>query len=357
MALGGQGLPIHGLPIHFQFIQGDRIMGPARQHRHLRQQRLWLRLGRHIQAIPTPLVVGLAVLLISAIALWVDRVPLDHPGDLLSRPALGALLASAEAIALVAAAILYFKEAPDRQAQKHYEAWQVIDHAAAAQLPSSYARRKALQDLYADGVSLTGVDLAKADLKGLVMPGVDLTGADLSRTDCQGVNFQQAVLKDANLLKANFKGADLQGADLSFARLMEAQLQWVKLRGASLQGAKLMAIKAIGAELSQADLCWSDLQNAQLMGAKLQGANLKGAKLQGANLMGAKLAGADLRSLTLQGVQLQGADLTRARLPESGLAGALLCKTILPDGQVSDRDCEVPVDALPNPQSIELQNP
>ena len=34
--------------------------------------------------------------------------------------------------------MIYLKEAPDRKAQKHYEAWQVIDRAAAAGLQTHH---------------------------------------------------------------------------------------------------------------------------------------------------------------------------------------------------------------------------
>jgi hypothetical protein len=57
------------------------------------------------------------------------------------------LLQSAESIAIIAGLIVYFKEVPDRKARKHYEAWQVIDNAAAAKVPTSYARKQALEDL------------------------------------------------------------------------------------------------------------------------------------------------------------------------------------------------------------------
>jgi hypothetical protein len=54
-------------------------------------------------------------------------------------------------------------EAPDRKKRKHYEAWQVIDNAAAATVPTSYARVNALQDLNNDGVTLQGLDVPGAD--------------------------------------------------------------------------------------------------------------------------------------------------------------------------------------------------
>lgn len=52
-----------------------------------------------------------------------------------------------EGFSILVVAITYLMESRDRQRQKHYEAWQVIDNAAAAKVPTSNARITALQDL------------------------------------------------------------------------------------------------------------------------------------------------------------------------------------------------------------------
>ncbi len=298
-----------------------------------------LRYEQAIQAMPTAGVVAVSVLLLSGIALWAEDVAIRSPWDLVSRQAIGAVFESAESIAIATAVILYIKEAPDRKAQKHYEAWQVIDHAAAAKLPISYARRKALEDLYADGIAMTGLDINGADLNGIELPFVDLTHADLHRANFQGANLQGATLQDANLLHINLKSSNLRGANLSFARLPEADLQWANLRESSLQGAKAMSVNLMGADLRGADLRWADFRNAKFMGAKLQGANLKGANLQNANLMGAKLMGAKLKEADLQGAQLQGADLSQSNTLDANFQHTLFCNTTMPDGQLENRDC------------------
>lgn len=59
------------------------------------------------------------------------------------------------------AVILYIKGAPDRKTQKHYEAWRVIDTAAAANVATSYARYQALQYLHRDGVPLKWLEASR----------------------------------------------------------------------------------------------------------------------------------------------------------------------------------------------------
>jgi hypothetical protein len=185
---------------------------------------LWL------QSIPTWCFVTGVVAFLSLIALWVspDRNPKSF------RDVVQVIFGSAESIAIAAAVALYFKEIPDRKEQKHYEAWQVIDNAAAANVPTSYARRKAMENLLRDRVSLRGVDMPEADLESINLSEADLRESDLERANLIYANLSGAKLSGANLLYANLSGANLEGADLN-----GANLEWAILRGARLSRADL----------------------------------------------------------------------------------------------------------------------
>ncbi|MGP1375426.1 MAG: pentapeptide repeat-containing protein [Almyronema sp.] len=256
--------------------------------------KIYNQMEKLLQAVPAWLAVSISVLCLAVLALWVNEVPIHSSQDLLSRKALQILFSEAESIAIVAAIILYFKGAPDRKAQKHYEAWRVIDSAAAAKVSNSYARRRALQDLYQDGVSLRGLDA----------PGANLAQIKLAEADLQDANLQGAIFEEANLQKADFRGANLRGANLQ-----KANLRGVNLRGVNLQKA--------------------NLRDAILTEANLQEANLTGATLRAAELWKAILWGADLT----------GAELRWAELHGKELKGAKLCRTILPDGREENCNC------------------
>ena len=238
------------------------------------------RLERWFQRIPTWLVVLVSVLCLAAIALWMEEaVVIRTPGDLLQRKALGIFFENAESFAIVAAVILYFKGAPDRKAQKHYEAWLIIDNAAAAKLFTSYARFRALQDLHQDGVSLRSLEAPGANLSQIQLPQAhiaeaNLQGADLREADLHRANFTDAQLQGANLQKANLRGANLRGANLQQANLRDADLtganlQDADLKGASLRSAELWKTRFLGADLTGAELKWAELQGTELNGAKL----------------------------------------------------------------------------------------
>lgn len=244
-------------------------------------------LERAVQSIPTWLAIVVAVVALTALALWVeDDIVIQSFQDLISRPVIKAIFAQTQSIAVVVAIILYLKEAPDRKAQKHYEAWRVIDSAAAANVSTSYARRIALQDLHKDSVSLRGLDA----------PGANLARIGLSKADLQEANLESANLQDADLQEANLSGANLCGANL----------QKANLRGANLQTANLQ----------EANLRDADLSGANLRETNLQKANLRAAELWRAELWEANLQDADLRWAEFQGAELDGARLCRTTMPD-----------------------------------------
>ncbi|MEM6426646.1 MAG: pentapeptide repeat-containing protein [Cyanobacteria bacterium P01_D01_bin.128] len=245
---------------------------------HPRQ--LTRRLEKSIQRIPTWLAVLVSVLCLAAIALWVEGEAVQYTAEgLWQRKTLKLFFDNAESFAIVAAVILYFKGAPDRKAQKHYEAWRVIDNAAAAKVFTSYARLQALQDLHKDGVSLRAIEAPKANLASIHLPdadmteanlsGVDLRQADLHRANLSGANLQRADLRTANLRGINLTGANLQRANLQNANLNGANLRNANLSGADLRGTELWKATFLEANLTDADFKWAELQGPELHGAKL----------------------------------------------------------------------------------------
>jgi uncharacterized protein YjbI with pentapeptide repeats len=94
------------------------------------------------------------------------------------------------------------------------------------------------------------------------------------------------------------------------------------LAGGDHQGALFSGIDGRGADFDH-----SDNRGALFVDACLQGASFRGARLGGAVFSGACLVDADFA-----GADLGGED--------DAFAGGLLCRTILPDGAISNRDCD-----------------
>lgn len=119
------------------------------------------------------------------------------------------------------------------------------------------------------------------------------------------------------------------------AKLIMKEVPIIKLDGANLSRADLRGEFLIGVDLSWANLSYANLQETELGGANLTKANLKGANLESVNLTNANLSGTDLSGVNLSRANLRDADLSGAK----NLIQAKFCRTTLPNGTVSNRDC------------------
>ena len=93
-------------------------------------------------------------------------------------------------------------------------------------------------------------------------------------------------------------------------------------------------------ELPDTDLSYKVLAHAELNGANLCRANfmrteLKYAKLIGADLRSANFTWADLYQANFTNANLSGALLAESR----NLSEAIFCRTVMPDGAVSNLNC------------------
>ncbi len=145
--------------------------------------------------------------------------------------------------------IFWFSESGARVEQRHYQAWQVINTAQGK--GGSGGRIEALQELNADHISLTGVDVSSAFLQGLHLPHANLMRANLNAAD----------LRDSDLHFTDFSWADLHFANLRNANLEHAVFDRANLTDADLSGADLTAAHLDGADLTNADLRSADLRN------------------------------------------------------------------------------------------------
>lgn len=212
---------------------------------------------------------------------------------------------SIETIAILSAIILYWKEAPNRKDQRHYEAWQVVEQAEGKE--TSYSRYKALQDLNNDDVSLERLDASGADLSRIILPGAKLQGANLQRSD-----LSMAILGEANLIGANLIGANLKAANLQNARLDVAHLTGANLSYANLIHSDLKKADLTNADLTSANLANTNLEDAYLNSTDLSGAALNSAYLNGADFIRANLINANLSNANLSNANLEGANMTSA---------------------------------------------
>jgi uncharacterized protein YjbI with pentapeptide repeats len=170
-------------------------------------------------------------------------------------------------LSLLLGVILYFAESGDREKQRHYQAWQVINTAQGK--GGSGGRTEALQELAADRVDLVGVDVSDAFLMG-----VRLTRANLARASLRGADLRMSVFDQSNL-----EYADLSSANIRNGSMVKAKLDYATFADSDLNGCNLT-----GADCDDSDFSRADLRNCELRNLNWKG--IKEVKL--ANLFGAK---------------------------------------------------------------------
>jgi len=165
------------------------------------------------------------------------------------------------------AVIFYFKEAPDRVKQKHYQAWQVINTAQGK--GGSGGRIEALQELNTDGIPLIGVDLSHAFFQGVRLEAAQLSRANLNAVDARQSTLDRSDLSYANLESANLRGSRVRSASLEEADLSDADLNGVDLSNSNLAGVDLANTDLRGANLANVE--WKQpksIKNTDIFGVK-----------------------------------------------------------------------------------------
>ena len=161
------------------------------------------------------------------------------------------------------AVIFWFSDSRHRVQQRHYEAWQVINTAQGK--GGSGGRIDALEQLNADHVALTGVDVSSAFLQGIRLPAARLARSSFSTSDLRNSDFHASDLTWAGLHFANLRDSNLQGVAFDHADLSDADLS----------GSNLAESRFDGANLSDADLSNADLRGIVWQRiASVRGANI-----------------------------------------------------------------------------------
>jgi uncharacterized protein YjbI with pentapeptide repeats len=172
------------------------------------------------------------------------------------------------------------------------------------------------------------------------LSGMDFSWKAACCLDFSGKDMRNVLLTGAQISESNFTNADLRGADLSGAWAYDAIFD-----GADLRGAKLDRLCFRGSSWKSAilDPRWQEVlilfEERLKPGQDLQGLNLSGLCLHNYDLQNANLKHANLENTRLSYTNFVGANLKDAIVTPEELAQATLCRTTLPDGQISDEDC------------------
>lgn len=242
-------------------------------------------------------------------------------------------------LSIIAGGFALWIEMQGREEARQVNAWSLLTTPATG----NSGKRKAMEYLHEQGISLTGIDLSCERMGGAgnwnaekkrCKRGVYLMGIDLSPHEPGGLKQvgQRKQKLYANLSDANLSGAYLVNANLSGAYLIKADLSGVvlhssRLSGTDFQGANLSGAIAWSADLSDANLVNANFSGAYLPRANLSGTDLWGTDFSDADLENADLSGVDLSGANLFGAYLYGANLRYANLSDANFRDANLDNT------------------------------
>ncbi len=247
------------------------------------------------------------------------------------------LLAQAQNIAVISAAILFFLDTFDRKKQLERQAWQLIDGAQGSE--TSGARRQAIEELYEEDSDITGLDADGADLRGINLSNANLERASFKNAILEEANFEGAILREANFTGANLKGANFKKA---------------KLWGADFTGADLTTFRKSETDSSPAIEKQTDLRDADLGFTTFNRALLDGAifgVIDSKSDLGKQtnLNGAKLRGVNLKNVNLNEACIAEARFGGSKIDINTICKAVKwEEAHYSEDFCDAHKDEFKN---------
>ncbi len=145
-------------------------------------------------------------------------------------------------ITLILSLVTWLMGLEEQKENKRFATWTIINDGKGDR---SGVVRTAVERLYKEGFSLSGLELQETSLIQADLSGASLIAADLSKAD---------------LREADLSGASLGGANLSGAYLGRANLSQSSLFGANLSGTDLYEADLHGAYLFNA----KNLSNAQI---------------------------------------------------------------------------------------------
>jgi uncharacterized protein YjbI with pentapeptide repeats len=192
----------------------------------------------------------------------------------------------------------------------------------------------------ADPTALRFCDLVGASLGDADLAGADLRMADLTGSDLRGAGLASTLLDGSHL-----GGVPASGARLDSASLIDVSAPRLEIRSTLISGATFFA-----SVLDRASFDGSTIATTSFATSALgRRASFAGAELRRTDLGFAGLDRGDLSGVEATKTSLFLADLTDATLLDSSWGedeegrdpprSAMLCRTTLENGHISDRDC------------------
>ncbi|MFM8678388.1 MAG: pentapeptide repeat-containing protein [Alphaproteobacteria bacterium] len=175
---------------------------------------------------------------------------------------------------------------------------------------------------------LSGLRMARRDLREIDLSGAILVGCDLSESNLQnavlfGANLGKAKLIGSQLERADLRGAGLEAADLTSANLTDADIGVGRI-AERVAGGELKDVAAEEGGQAPGDSDRANFTAANLTNARFNGANIRAAIFDKARVVGTEFRNTKLNGATFAAATIEDADFTDAELDGGELSGAAI---------------------------------
>lgn len=194
--------------------------------------------------------------------------------------------------------------------------------------------------------NLEGVDItASLQESGALFVNLDYQMFELKKfngiLNLEGANLRGSSFKRLQVNKINLRNADLTDADLSDVIFLEADFTGARMYWTRLNKAQLRNANFENSELGYADMLGGDFSKANFAGVFMDGVDIRAANFTGTNCEGAIFDSDGPKDPQYLGANFMDANLKDATIYIDGNKFVYFCRTIMPDGTVNNRDCEL----------------
>lgn len=212
---------------------------------------------------------------------------------------------------------------------------------------------KAVEELRSEGWlydgTLSGSNLAQANLQGADLRKAVINGSALVRANLRRTNWSYADCRDVDFTSSLLIGARFFYSDMTRAKFGQNTVDLSRVLDENNKVIEGNHIGVSAANLAQATLASLDLRDTKIAGANLEMANLAFTDLRGVDMTLVNLKRATLRGTKLEGAKLVRVNLLGVREIESAYFDE---NTILPNGEHWYKDYDLDRFIDPNHKSF-----
>jgi uncharacterized protein YjbI with pentapeptide repeats len=176
---------------------------------------------------------------------------------------------------------------------------------------------------------------------------LDLEGSNLENAKLRFLSAKKVNLKNANLRFADISNNYWDEADFSGATLHRANLSRSTMRGANFEKSFSGALELLGGDFTNASFKDAEMDGVDMRAANFTGANFENAIIDSdgpydPHYLAANFTDANFKGAVISLIKMTIADDSPSggNVAERAIENIILCRTVMPDGTINNRDCE-----------------